>query len=166
MTRVRQLVGRVYRGERRPSRKRCPSSGADQVGDRREIPLRVKAYVAKYPYRTQKERRSIVQVEASLPPARLVIADDHSLVREGMRAMLASESDHLRIVAEATNGLEALASGMERERFSARRGRVHSHTRTLTRRKGTCGSSPFRAGGVCPPRLLPPRKNKVLLPCS
>src|SRR5215203_1629241 len=41
------------------------------------------------------------------PPARLLIADDHPLVRQGIHAMLASEPD-LEVVGEAQNGLEAL----------------------------------------------------------
>ncbi len=40
-------------------------------------------------------------------PARLLLADDHDLVREGMRAMLAREPD-LEIIGEAENGREAL----------------------------------------------------------
>ena len=45
--------------------------------------------------------------EASPPRVRLLIADDHALVREGMRAMLASEQN-LEVVGEAENGREAL----------------------------------------------------------
>jgi DNA-binding NarL/FixJ family response regulator len=40
-------------------------------------------------------------------PARLLIADDHALAREGMRSMLANEPD-LQIVGEARDGEEAL----------------------------------------------------------
>ncbi len=40
-------------------------------------------------------------------PARLMIADDHALVRGGMRAMLASDPD-LEVVGEAADGEEAL----------------------------------------------------------
>ena len=40
-------------------------------------------------------------------PARLVIADDHELAREGLRAMLENEPD-LEIVGEASTGREAL----------------------------------------------------------
>jgi DNA-binding NarL/FixJ family response regulator len=40
-------------------------------------------------------------------PARLLIADDHPLAREGLRAMLAGEPD-LEVIAEATDGEEAL----------------------------------------------------------
>ncbi len=40
-------------------------------------------------------------------PARLIIADDSAMVRDGMRAMLAREPD-LEVVAEAANGEEAL----------------------------------------------------------
>jgi DNA-binding NarL/FixJ family response regulator len=40
-------------------------------------------------------------------PARLLIADDHALAREGMRSMLANEPD-LQIVGEAKDGEEAL----------------------------------------------------------
>ena len=44
--------------------------------------------------------------EGSSSPKRLLIADDHALVREGMRAMLASEQN-LEVVGEAENGREA-----------------------------------------------------------
>jgi len=40
-------------------------------------------------------------------PARILIADDHALIREGIQAMLESEPD-LDVVGEATNGQEAL----------------------------------------------------------
>jgi DNA-binding NarL/FixJ family response regulator len=45
--------------------------------------------------------------ESQNAPARLVIADDHELVRDGLQRMLSGEQD-LEIVAEATNGREAL----------------------------------------------------------
>ena len=45
--------------------------------------------------------------EGSSSPKRLLIADDHALVREGMRPMLASEQN-LEVVGEAENGQEAL----------------------------------------------------------
>jgi len=48
-----------------------------------------------------------VKNEASPTPARVLIADDHSLVREGMRAMLAREPG-LEVVGEAENGRQAL----------------------------------------------------------
>ena len=48
-----------------------------------------------------------MQSEASPPPARVLIADDHALVREGMRTMLAREPN-LEVVGEARNGREAL----------------------------------------------------------
>ena len=41
-------------------------------------------------------------------PARLLIADDHALVREGLRTMLSGE-DGIRVVAEANDGEEALS---------------------------------------------------------
>ncbi|MEM7382440.1 MAG: response regulator transcription factor, partial [Bacteroidota bacterium] len=37
----------------------------------------------------------------------IVLADDHSLVRDGIRALLEEESD-LEVIGEASNGLEAL----------------------------------------------------------
>jgi hypothetical protein len=40
---------------------------------------------------------------ARVNPARLLIADDHALVREGLRAML-SGVDGIRVVAEAKDG--------------------------------------------------------------
>ncbi len=48
----------------------------------------------------------IVQGEAS-PPARLIVADDHALVRKGIEGMLEGEPD-LEIVGEAADGREAL----------------------------------------------------------
>ena len=47
-----------------------------------------------------------VQGEAS-PPARLIVADDHALVRKGIEGMLEGEPD-LEIVGEAADGREAL----------------------------------------------------------
>ncbi len=48
-----------------------------------------------------------VNDRASSPPWRLLIVDDHALVREGMLAMLSNEED-LEVVGEAQNGQEAL----------------------------------------------------------
>jgi DNA-binding NarL/FixJ family response regulator len=45
--------------------------------------------------------------EQGVRPARILIADDHPLIREGMSSMLANEPD-LRVVGEAKDGLEAL----------------------------------------------------------
>ena len=45
--------------------------------------------------------------EEGVRPARVLIADDHPLVREGMSAMLANEPD-LQVVGEAKDGQEAL----------------------------------------------------------
>lgn len=44
---------------------------------------------------------------SQIRPARLVIVDDHALVRAGLRSMLEAEPD-LRIVGEAANGREAI----------------------------------------------------------
>ena len=44
---------------------------------------------------------------ATLPPARVLIVDDHREVREGIRALLATEST-VRVVGEAASGDEAL----------------------------------------------------------
>ncbi len=48
-----------------------------------------------------------VNDNASSPPWRLLIVDDHALVREGILAMLSNEKD-LKVVGEAANGQEAL----------------------------------------------------------
>jgi DNA-binding NarL/FixJ family response regulator len=48
-----------------------------------------------------------ISQEARTRPARLVIADDHALVRKGMRSMLDGEPG-LEVVGEAANGREAL----------------------------------------------------------
>src|SRR3712207_2276327 len=42
------------------------------------------------------------------PPARVLIADDHALLRSGIRAMLAGEPD-IEVVGEAADGREAVA---------------------------------------------------------
>jgi DNA-binding NarL/FixJ family response regulator len=47
-----------------------------------------------------------------MDPIRVLIADDHPLVREGVRALLASVSD-MAIVGEAANGEEAIARAAE-----------------------------------------------------
>src|SRR5215212_6257583 len=47
-------------------------------------------------------------------PARLLIADDHTLVREGLRTMLSGE-DGLEVIAEAQDGQEALSLCRELE---------------------------------------------------
>ncbi len=47
-------------------------------------------------------------MESKVPPRRILIADDHALVREEIRAMLASEPD-LEVVGDAEDGKEALA---------------------------------------------------------
>jgi two-component system, NarL family, response regulator LiaR len=41
-------------------------------------------------------------------PARLLIADDHALIREGLRTMLSGEDD-IQVIAEAKDGKEALS---------------------------------------------------------
>lgn len=41
-------------------------------------------------------------------PYRIVLADDHALLRDGLRKILEGEDD-LRVVGEASDGLEALA---------------------------------------------------------
>ena len=48
------------------------------------------------------------------PPIRLVLADDHAVLRAGLRALLAAEPD-LSVVGEAGNGAEAIAL-VERKR--------------------------------------------------
>lgn len=45
-------------------------------------------------------------------PAHVLVADDHALVREGIRALLDRQAD-LRVVAEAADGLEALHRALE-----------------------------------------------------
>ena len=50
---------------------------------------------------------SETQPEGRDAPARIVIADDHGLVRQGFRGMLAREGD-LEVVGEAEDGREAV----------------------------------------------------------
>jgi DNA-binding NarL/FixJ family response regulator len=53
--------------------------------------------------------RGIVNGEGAAPPkaARLLIADDHALVREGLRTMLSGE-EGIEVIAEANDGRQAL----------------------------------------------------------
>src|SRR5690606_22573372 len=46
-------------------------------------------------------------IPMSLPPIRVLIADDHPIWRRGVRDLLSTEAD-INIVAEAANGQEAL----------------------------------------------------------
>jgi DNA-binding NarL/FixJ family response regulator len=60
------------------------------------------------------EARASVGIDArsDATPARLLIADDHALLRTGMRAMLEAEPD-LEVVGEAGNGREAVDLSQE-----------------------------------------------------
>ena len=49
-----------------------------------------------------------------MSPTRILLADDHALVRRGVRLILDSEPD-LSVVAEAADGSEAVARGREHE---------------------------------------------------
>jgi len=49
-----------------------------------------------------------------MSPTRILLADDHALVRRGVRLILDSEPD-LTVVAEAADGAEAVALGREHE---------------------------------------------------
>jgi DNA-binding NarL/FixJ family response regulator len=46
--------------------------------------------------------------DTPLPPLRVLVADDHALVRAGFRSILADEAD-IEVIEEATNGREAVA---------------------------------------------------------
>jgi len=48
----------------------------------------------------------------SSPPVRILIADDHALVRRGLRLVLDQEPD-MRVVAEATDGAEAVEGALD-----------------------------------------------------
>ena len=56
---------------------------------------------------TEPGRRSEGGGTTRRPPARVLIADDHALLRAGMRAMLAGEPD-IEVVGEAADGREAV----------------------------------------------------------
>ena len=45
-------------------------------------------------------------------PIRIIIADDHAILRDGLRRLLATEQD-FRVIAEASDGREALARSIE-----------------------------------------------------
>src|SRR5215217_4157387 len=57
---------------------------------------------------TVREGRQMGNRDTRTEPARVLIADDHALVREGLRTVLSSEDD-IRVVAEANDGKEALS---------------------------------------------------------
>lgn len=47
--------------------------------------------------------------ETELPPIRIILVDDHAIVREGVRAILDAHDD-MQVIAEFANGADALAS--------------------------------------------------------
>jgi DNA-binding NarL/FixJ family response regulator len=53
-------------------------------------------------------RRTSPMTAEKAGPIRILIADDHPILREGMRSIIAMQSD-MEIVGEASNGLEAVA---------------------------------------------------------
>ncbi len=60
---------------------------------------------------------ALVQLDGSLsarPRVRVLLADDHPVVRDGLRGMLAAEAD-IEIVAEAASGNEAVAMALSRD---------------------------------------------------
>jgi DNA-binding NarL/FixJ family response regulator len=59
------------------------------------------------PYATRTRGQQIQGPQCKGSPIRLVVADDHALVREGLRTMLAGEPD-FEVVGEAKDGREAL----------------------------------------------------------
>jgi DNA-binding NarL/FixJ family response regulator len=46
--------------------------------------------------------------ETELPPIRIILVDDHAIVREGVRAILDGRDD-MQVIGEFANGTEALA---------------------------------------------------------
>lgn len=46
--------------------------------------------------------------ESTQKPTNVIIAEDSTIVREGLRALLESSSGEFHVIAEATNGLEAI----------------------------------------------------------
>jgi DNA-binding NarL/FixJ family response regulator len=62
------------------------------------------------------ENLSIVPaVEATRPPVRLLLVDDHQVVLEGLASMLASQSDRVVIAAATTDAEEALRLAADRQ---------------------------------------------------
>jgi DNA-binding NarL/FixJ family response regulator len=62
------------------------------------------------------ENLSIVPaVDATRPPVRLLLVDDHQVVLEGLASMLASQSDRVVIAAATTDADEALRLAAERQ---------------------------------------------------
>src|SRR5499427_4233386 len=53
------------------------------------------------------EKRSSIAVSAGSNPIRILAVDDHSLLRSGIAALLATQPD-MTLVAEASNGHEAI----------------------------------------------------------
>lgn len=79
----------------------------DLVGGRVGRPGEEDAGASLVVRQTSKEQEASSRRDESEPAARVLIADDHYLVRGGMRALLEGEPD-LAVVAEAQNGQEAV----------------------------------------------------------
>jgi len=54
-------------------------------------------------------------VDATRPPVRLLLVDDHQVILEGLASMLASQSSRVVIAAATTNGEDALRLAAERQ---------------------------------------------------
>jgi two-component system, NarL family, response regulator LiaR len=61
---------------------------------------------------SEPERSSITAPKAELMPIRILVVDDHAIVREGLRLLLKFD-EQLEVVGEASNGREALIQARE-----------------------------------------------------
>jgi len=59
------------------------------------------------------DRRKSKPEDFEMPVQRIVIADDHSLFRQGLRSMIESSDEGLVVVGEASDGLQAVSIALD-----------------------------------------------------
>lgn len=59
------------------------------------------------------DRRTSEPEDFEMPVQRIVIADDHSLFRQGLRSMIESSDEGLVVVGEASDGLQAISIALD-----------------------------------------------------
>lgn len=88
----------------RPDPENAEVSGTSPSGDAERLAT-LGAELAKRPW----ARRSVA---VSAEPIRVLLVDDHAIVRAGVRAMLASAAPDIVVVGEATGGVDAVKAAM------------------------------------------------------
>src|SRR5690348_11153577 len=70
---------------------------------------RAPAWKPAYPWRTRRHRSWPVDKDAASPvPARVLLADDHDILRQGLKLLLSQQPEEIEVIGEARTGREAV----------------------------------------------------------